>query len=179
MKLRALFVDDEQMVISGLRRMLRSLRSDWDMAFVTSGQEALDLLETDDYAVIVSDMRMPVMDGASLLNEVANRHPSIARIVLSGHAELDAILRAVRPAHRYFAKPCEPGQLEAALSQVGALRRSDGSDALCRTLGAHRRLPSPQAAINRLRSALSADTVDTEIVADIVTGDIAMISADK
>ena len=115
MKSRALFVDDEPLVLSGLRRMLRSLRHDWDLSFANSGQEALELMEAEDFAVVVSDMRMPEMDGASLLNEVARRHPAIARLVLSGHAELDAILRAVRPAHQFLAKPCDPKLLEGAL----------------------------------------------------------------
>ena len=96
MKNRALFVDDEPLVLSGLRRMLRNLRHDWDMSFANSGKEALALLDELNFAVVVSDMRMPEMDGATLLNEVAIRHPDVARLVLSGHAELDAIMRAVQ-----------------------------------------------------------------------------------
>ncbi|MEM8917105.1 MAG: response regulator, partial [Pseudomonadota bacterium] len=75
MTLRALFVDDEPMVLNGLRRMLRSLRGDWDMDFATSGKEALAKMSDGGFTVIVSDMRMPEMDGAALLDEVAVRHP--------------------------------------------------------------------------------------------------------
>ncbi len=174
MKRRALFVDDEPLVLSGLRRMLRSLRHDWDMSFANSGQEALALLEEEDFAVVVSDMRMPEMDGATLLNEVAKRHPAVARLVLSGHAELDAILRAVRPAHQFLAKPCDPKLLERALQRILEVRSDDRQGHICTRLGAHRRLPSPSATIEALRTALSATPADLEAVGMIISADIAM-----
>jgi len=174
MKVSALFVDDEPLVLSGLRRMLRSLRHEWDMSFANSGQEALDLLQEENFAVIVSDMRMPEMDGAALLDEVAKRHPDVARLVLSGHAELDAILRAVRPAHQFLAKPCDPKQLEQALQRIRLVRLDDQQGMVCTKLGAHRRLPSPSATIETLREALNETPTDLEKVGAIVSADIAM-----
>ena len=174
MKQRALFVDDEPLVLSGLRRMLRSLRHDWDMSFANSGKEALEMLEREDFVVIISDMRMPEMDGATLLNEVAVRYPSMARLVLSGHAELEAILRAVRPAHQFLAKPCDPKMLEQALNRILTVRLDDRQNAICNRLGAHRRLPSPKERITELRAALGEPTVSLDQVGDIVSSDIAM-----
>ncbi|MGI9490563.1 MAG: response regulator [Geminicoccaceae bacterium] len=174
MKKRALFVDDEPMVLSGLRRMLRSLRHDWEMSFANSGQEALALLEEEDFAVVISDMRMPEMDGATLLNEVAGRHPAAARLVLSGHAELDAILRAVRPAHQFLAKPCDPKLLEQALQRILQVGCDVRQDEIRTKLGAHRRLPSPSSTIEALRTALSATPADLESVGTIIGSDIAM-----
>lgn len=174
MKNRALFVDDEPMVLSGLRRMLRSLRHDWDMSFANSGKEALAMLEEQEFAVIISDMRMPEMDGATLLNEVATRHPSVARLVLSGHAELEAILRAVRPAHQFLAKPCDPKVLEQALSRILQVRLDERQRAICQKLGAHRRLASPRERIEQLRATLGEATVNLERVGDVVSDDIAM-----
>lgn len=174
MKSHALFVDDEPLVLSGLRRMLRSLRHDWDMSFANSGQEALELLADGDFNVIVSDMRMPGMDGATLLNEVAKRHPAMARLVLSGHAELDAILRAVRPAHQFLAKPCDPKLLEQALQRIRDVRLDDHQATICQKLGVHRRLPSPRAKIEELRVALAETPVDLKTVGNIVNTDIAM-----
>lgn len=174
MKKRALFVDDEPLVLSGLRRMLRGLRHDWEMRFASSGAEALDMLAAEDFAVVVSDMRMPEMDGATLLNEVADRHPGIGRLVLSGHADLDAILRAVRPAHQFLAKPCDPKLLERALQRILEVGRDDRQKGICKRLGAHRRLPSPARAIEELRAALSATPADLEAVGRIVRSDIAM-----
>ena len=64
MRKAILFVDDDPNILDGLRRMLRSMRKEWDMAFAQSGQEALDLMAEKPFDVIVSDMRMPGMDGA-------------------------------------------------------------------------------------------------------------------
>lgn len=174
MKSRALFVDDETLVLSGLRRMLRSLRHDWDMHFANSGAEALALLEAEDFTVIVSDMRMPEMDGAALLNEVAARHPAVARLVLSGHAELDAILRAVRPAHQFLAKPCDPKLLESALQRIRQAELDERQGLIRTKLGVHRRLPSPLPSIEALRAALAKAPVDLDEVGRIVEADIAM-----
>lgn len=174
MKNRALFVDDEPLVLSGLRRMLRSLRHDWEMSFANSGREALALMEETDFTVIISDMRMPEMDGAELLDAVAKRHPAVARLVLSGHAELDAILRAVRPAHQFLAKPCDPKLLESALQRINQVRLDDQQHAICQELGAHRRLPSPTAKIAELRAALNETPADLAHVGEIISTDIAM-----
>lgn len=173
MKCRALFVDDEPLVLSGLKRMLRSLRTDWDIAFAGSGAEALTLLADEPFDVVVSDMRMPSMDGAALLSHVASSWPGVARFVLSGHAELAAVLKAVRPAHRYFGKPCDPAVLSAALGDVRAVRLNAVQDSLRQKLGAHRRLPSPEATIRELQQALN-DGADTDSLAAIVETDIAM-----
>jgi len=167
MKNRALFVDDEPLVLSGLRRMLRSLRHDWDMSFANSGQEALAMLEETEFTVIVSDMRMPEMDGATLLDKVAKQHPAVARLVLSGHAELDAILRAVRPAHQFLAKPCDPKLLERALQRISLARLDDQQRAICQKLGAHRKIAA-------LRTALDETPTDLNRVGEIVSTDIAM-----
>ena len=81
---KVLFVDDEANVILALKRMLRPLRNEWKMEFVTSGAEALGVLEKEKYDVVVTDMRMPEMDGAQLLETVREKYPGIVRIILSG-----------------------------------------------------------------------------------------------
>jgi YesN/AraC family two-component response regulator len=105
MNLHILFVDDELNVLQGLQRMLRVMRHEWNMAFAQSGQEALDILSKESFDVVVSDMRMPGMDGAQLLNEVMKRYPQIVRIVLSGQSDREMVLKSVRPAHQYLSKP--------------------------------------------------------------------------
>ena len=63
---RILFVDDEPRILEGLQRSLRPCRKQWNMSFANSGQEALDILAKSTFDVIVSDMRMPTLDGAQL-----------------------------------------------------------------------------------------------------------------
>lgn len=115
---RIIFVDDEPMVLQGLQRMLRSFRSEWSMRFVSSGDEALEVLAVQPYDVIVSDMRMPGMNGAELLDAVMKSAPGTIRLVLSGHADRQLIMDSVRVAHQYMAKPCEPDVLKSIIGRV-------------------------------------------------------------
>src|SRR5215216_3670691 len=105
-KRRILFVDDEQNLLDGLQNLLRKQRAIWDMHFALGGKAALAELEAAPFHVIVSDMRMPGMDGAELLARVQRDYPSVARIVLSGHAERETVLRALPVTHQFLSKPC-------------------------------------------------------------------------
>ena len=102
MKTKVLFVDDEANVLSGLRRMLRSQRQVWDMQFANGGAAALELMANQSFDVVVSDMRMPGVDGAELLNRVNDLFPDTVRLVLSGQSEHEKIFRAIGPAHQFL-----------------------------------------------------------------------------
>ena len=114
---RILFVDDEPHMLSALRRLLIPQRERWAMTFVEGGLSALEVLERDAFDVLLSDMRMPGMDGAALLFEVQKRYPRIYRMVLSGYAEAAATTRVMQVAHRFLNKPCDPSDLIAAIEQ--------------------------------------------------------------
>ena len=119
---RIVFVDDEARVLSGLRRQLHARRAEWDMAFVEGGPQCLAELARASADVVVSDMRMPGMDGAQLLAKVAEGWPTAARLVLSGHADPDRVQVARSCAHRYLNKPCPPEMLEAEVRRALGLR---------------------------------------------------------
>ena len=122
MKRRILFVDDEPNVLLGLKRMLRSQRHEWDMAFAGGGAEGLTLMEKEPFDVVVSDMRMPGMDGAEFLTAVMSRYPDVVRLILSGHSEWELIMKSVGPAHQYLTKPCAAEELKTTVAQAFALR---------------------------------------------------------
>lgn len=126
---RVLFVDDEVRILDGLRRMLRPMRDKWEISFASGGQAALDLMADAGFDVIVSDMRMPGMDGAQLLEEVRTRHPEVVRIVLSGHTEMAVALQVIPIAHQFLAKPCDPVMLRMAIERACHLQAllTDGS----------------------------------------------------
>ncbi|MDJ0855264.1 MAG: response regulator, partial [Desulfobacterales bacterium] len=84
---RLLFVDDEPMVLKGLQRSLRSMRQEWEMTFAAGGREALDAMQAQPFDVVISDMRMPEMDGAQLLEVVKRDYPQVVRIILSGQLD--------------------------------------------------------------------------------------------
>ena len=80
------------------------------------------------FDVVVSDMRMPGMDGAELLKIIQEKYPHTIRIMLTGQADEESILRTVGVVHQFLAKPCDPEKLKKFLIQVGALQDmfSDG-----------------------------------------------------
>ena len=117
---RVLFVDDEPLVLSGLRR---TVGPGFRIETATSGAEGLQQLQAageDPFAVVVSDMRMPAMDGAQFLQQAHLVQPEAVLMILSGQAELSSTVAAVNNAglFRFLTKPCEPELLRAAVADA-------------------------------------------------------------
>ena len=171
---RILFVDDEVSILDGLRRMLRPMRGEWEMSFAPGGEAALSMLEAAPFDVIVTDMRMPGMDGASLLEIVREKYPSMLRIILSGYTELQASLRAVPVAHQFLLKPCDPDMLRDGIARATSLGAVLDSRMLTSLVGALRDLPSLPRVFAELKLALSQPNVTIERIVQIVEQDIAV-----
>ena len=167
-------MDDEPNILEGLQRMLRPMRKEWDMAFAESGQEALDLMAQKPFDVVVSDMRMPDMDGAVLLSEVMKRHPQTVRFVLSGHSEDETILRSVGTTHQFLAKPCDAEVLKASIERALALRAVLSNELLRMFVSRIAALPSLPEAYTRLTEELRSPDASIATVGEIVETDVAM-----
>jgi putative nucleotidyltransferase with HDIG domain len=142
MKKSVLFVDDEPLILQGLERILRGLRNEWDMHFVANGEEALAFMATTPIDVVVTDMRMPGMNGAELLNLVMQRYPQTVRIILSGYSDQSLVLRCVGSTHQYLSKPCEAETLRTTVARAVQLEASLESNHLRTLIGRMDRLPS-------------------------------------
>ncbi len=171
---RILFVDDEPQILAGLQHRLRRQRAKWEMSFVESGQEALRLLATERFDVIVADMRMPKMDGATLLKTVKDKHSEVVRIVLSGHAELESALRAVPVAHQFLTKPCEAGVIENVVERACTLQSRLNDEVVWQIVGRIEKLPSLPQLYSQLVGALADERVSAGDVAQILKQDMAM-----
>jgi len=171
---RILFVDDEPSILDGLKRMLRPMRSEWDMVFAPGGEAALSLLEAQHFDVIVTDMRMPGMDGATLLEIVREKYPSLLRIILSGYTELQSSLRAVPVAHQFLLKPCDPDMLRAGIARATSLGEVLDSKMLTSLVGALRDLPSLPRIFAELKTALAQPNISTDRISQIVEQDVAL-----
>lgn len=167
-----LFVDDERLVLDGLENMLFDYMDDWEMEFVESGAEALEFLEDNPVDVIVTDMRMPGMDGSELLAKVKERHPRIVRVVLSGHAELDAAMRAISLAHRYLSKPCSPDTLISVLQRVVDLNRLISNDALLETIGDVDQLPARPTIYTQLAQITNSSDFSSKDIISLIEQDV-------
>jgi putative nucleotidyltransferase with HDIG domain len=172
--IRILFVDDEVNVIQAMRRTLHSMRSEWQMEFVSSGAEGLAALATCPADVVVSDMRMPGMDGWQFLSKVKELYPQTVRLILSGHADPSSIMRAVGTTHQYLAKPCESTSLKAAITQTQKLRSLVSSDQLAALVGDVGMLPSVPAAFQDLLACLRRPNASLVDASKIIARDVAM-----
>jgi HD-like signal output (HDOD) protein len=171
---RLLFVDDDAMVLSGLRRALHDMRQEWDMQFAPGGQAALDALALQPFDAVITDMRMPSMDGAQLLDCIKDRYPEVVRIILSGQSEKEAVLRSIAPAHQYLAKPCDIRELKMRLNQAFASRDLVRNPAIAATIARLRSIPSLPAIYNELTAALRSEMTSLGRIEEIVAKDIGM-----
>jgi putative nucleotidyltransferase with HDIG domain len=173
-EIRILFVDDEPKILDGLRRMLRSMRSRWSMAFAAGGQEALEALRAEQYDVIVSDIRMPQISGVELLEEVRSSWPQTVRFVLSGQASRESVLRAVGPTHQYLPKPCNAETIKAAITRIGEQRSLLDSPQLRRHVAGLEAVPSLPGVLEELKAELNRPGVSAKSVSSIIARDVGL-----
>lgn len=169
-----LFVDDEPILLDGLRRSLRSMRNEWTMTFAGGGEEALKALEQTPFDVVVSDMRMPKMDGAQLLNEVQRRYPHIVRIILSGHSDKEMIFHSIRATHQFLAKPCEPEQLKATIQRACALQDVLKNEDLRALVTGMPAIPSLPAILLEIKKEAESETSSLKAIGKIIVKDMGM-----
>lgn len=171
---RILFVDDDALVLGGLRDMLWRDRSRWELAFAIGADAALEQLKKQPVSIVVSDMRMPGLDGAALLAQVKALYPTVARLVLSGHAERDAFLRAMPVAHQFLAKPCDAQTLRTALERTLQFADALQNEALRGIIGSLDRLPSVPKMYVELTAIAQDPTKGLSDLATVVERDPAM-----
>lgn len=116
MQEKILFVDDEPAVLEGYKRVLHK---EFQPHTAVGAHEALGSIAANGpYAVVVSDMRMPDMDGVQLLSHISTISPNTVRVILTGHADLQSAIGAVNEGRifRFLTKPCESDVLKNALT---------------------------------------------------------------
>jgi HD-like signal output (HDOD) protein len=173
-KKRILFVDDEPAILAGLQNLLYKDRKRWDMVFALGGELALSEIRKAPFDIVVSDMRMAGVDGAALLNMIKDEFPATVRIMLSGHADREAIVRALPALHQLLSKPCDATTLR------GAIERSlDGVDVdrdarIRKIVGGVDKLPTPPDIFFDLTRLMQSPTSSVNDVARVVTRDPAL-----
>jgi putative nucleotidyltransferase with HDIG domain len=172
--IKILFVDDEPYVLEGMRRMLRSMRNEWTMSFALGGAEAFELLDREPFDVIVTDMKMPGIGGAELLQSVMEKYPQIIRIILSGFSEKEMSMKSVGTTHQYLSKPCDPEVLKRTISRVCDLRNLLTDEHLRKLVSQLPTVPSLPHLYSELIDELSKSEPSTRTVGEVVKKDLGM-----
>jgi HD-like signal output (HDOD) protein len=173
-EIRVIFVDDEPRVLEGLKRMLRPKRNEWNMKFVSSAQAALDSLKQEPCEVVVTDMRMPGMNGAELLEVVQRDYPDTIRLILSGQAETESVMKALGVSHQFLSKPCDADILQGTITRAFALRDLAGSEAVKALVARINKLPTLPATYQKLVETLRQPNSSIEDVSKVIATDPAM-----
>ena len=172
--LHVLFVDDEQAILDGLRNSLRKERKRWDMTFALGGQQALEEMKKTPADVVITDMRMPGMDGAELLRHIQRDFPAAARIVLSGQAERESIMRALPVTHQFLHKPCDGETLRAVIEQTHALHKLMQNPALTALVGKLDRIPAVPTTYTELSRLAQDPKADSASFSKVIEMDAAV-----
>ena len=171
-----LFVDDERDLLDSLKARLYKHRHDWNMKFVLSGDAAISALEEQNFDLVVSDVRMPGMDGGQLLTVVKQRWPTAMRIIVSGYSDPVQAVRLTSLAHQYVAKPCDGRELENIIERCFYLQDLLAQESLRKVVGRIGKLPAMPKTYGRLQAALAQPSVTAAEIGDIVNADAGIAS---
>lgn len=171
---RVLFVDDEPLVIRSLKRTLSTRSLSWDPCFAEAGAEALAITDREPIDVIVSDMHMPSMDGASLLRRIQEKHPEVVRIILSGQTDRRLVFRAVPVAHQFLTKPFDSSLLVASIERALEFRSLVENPELRAVLGADNKLPAAPKTYSALTRILSREDASLPQIVELIERDAAL-----
>ena len=174
MSKRVLFVDDEPRVLDALQRMLRPYRAELEMEFSSSGEDALKRFAEKPFEIIVSDIRMPGMDGAALLERVKKDYPDTIRFALSGQSDQETWMRSLGSAHQFLSKPCNAEKLRSAIVQASSLRDRLHSENVRNIVSGTGALPSLPHIYSQIMALMQKPDCSVGEVAAAVEQDVAM-----
>ncbi len=171
-----LFVDDEPAMLNSLKRACRSMRKTWNCEFAEGPEKALEKFSAKNFDLIISDMRMPVMHGAALLQKIKEISPQTIRFILSGQSEGSALLRSLEATHQFLSKPCEFDQLKAKIESSFEFQPDLKDPRLKILLPQIKSLPSLKPFHEDLNKKLKIGNDNLDEIAKIISTDIGMSS---
>ena len=172
-KIKILLVDDEITVLKVLQMAMRAT-IECDVLTATSGDQALRIMEKEHVDVVVSDICMPGMDGATLINVVAELYPKTMRLLFTGRSTDDLGLRTAGAAHQFYLKPSDITQIATTIKSIYRLRIGLPSEGMDRIVSHIRSLPSLPDVYTELDQELKKPDVSMDDIGRILEKDIAM-----
>jgi putative nucleotidyltransferase with HDIG domain len=172
--IRIVFVEDDAVVMSNMRRVLSVMRREWDMKFYSSAEDALIGLQERAFDVVVSDFDMPGMNGAEFLALVQYQFPRAVRVLMAGPDEAHLALAAAPVAHRIVAKPCDPDELSKEIQRVFELEQRLNDPDLQSMISEVGALPSPSQSVVQLNDLLGRDDATITDICEVIESNAAM-----
>ncbi len=173
-KTNILFVDDEVNILQALKRMLHTYRQEWEMTFCSNSEAALGLLRDQHYDVLVTDIRMPHVDGSRLLFESFLYQPETMRCVLSGYADRDQAVNVAGTAHQFLSKPCTKEAIECMVQRARQSSERLPTGEVRRAVARISAVPCRPTVLRELNRELQLAQPNLETVANLIASDIGM-----
>lgn len=174
MKAKILFVDDEPEIIAGLKRMLFSFRNVWNISYALSGQEALELLSHDNFNIVVTDMKMPGMNGVELLAKVKKHYPQVFRFILSGHIDEKDAVKACGVAHQFISKPAATDQIKGIIEKSLNLKNYIENEDIVRIISGIGELPGLSEVYLQIENEMEKENVSLDKIANLISVDLSL-----
>ncbi|MBK7105405.1 MAG: HDOD domain-containing protein [Ignavibacteriae bacterium] len=171
MNLSVLFVDDSENVLSGIRRMMYPMNKEWKLLYANGRNEAINILDNNHVDVIVSDIRMPGIDGTQLLQEVKDKFPRIIRITLSGYASDELALKNSKIVHQSLLKPTSPRILKTTIERTIRLKEILNNDELQKVVNGLDTLPSLPEIYIKLENEINSPNTSIDKIGNIIAND--------
>lgn len=169
-----LLVDDNPNVLYSFKRALHTGKNQWNILTAESASDALDIMAHEPVDIIISDLRMPIMDGVTLLSIVSKQSPSTLRIAITGDADPLLCQQAALVAHQFIAKPVEPQELARIINQAVGVSSLVMNPEVKKAILKIANLPSQPSLYNQLLVELNKPEVNLNYVTSVISQDISM-----
>ncbi len=172
---KILFVDDEVQILKALNRVL--IDSEYEVFTVDSGKRALEFLESDQVDLVITDMRMPHMDGYELLSQIKGLYPRIIRIILSGYSDEKVVFKALQKniAKLYVMKPWDNDKLLIIIDQIFKMEEMLTSANLLTLINGTEHLPTIEESYQRILNLIEKES-DLSLIAQEIERDQSICS---
>jgi len=174
MELKILIVDDDSLSLNGMKQALSAAKPEWALFFAISGEEALQILSVQNIDIIVSDMKMPVMDGGDLLAKVKEINPAIIRIIISAFNDKDLVIKATQYAHQFLAKPIDIPVLIKIIEKLYSLQVILHNPKIIKLTNSVKNLPSLPELYLQIEQEMKKPDPSIKKIDEIITKDIIM-----
>jgi HD-like signal output (HDOD) protein len=172
--IQVLLVDDDASLLEDLRGLLFMQGAAWSITTARSGAQALSYLENGVFDVVVTDLKMPEMDGAELLSLVRELYPQAMRILMSGNTDVTYTAQLVPQAHQFLLKPLDVRSMIGVVERAYEVGQRLSDPELRNMLGRITELPRPTASVLKLNSLLDDSDASINEVSDVVEQDMAL-----
>ncbi len=171
---RVLFVDDNEVVIDTYRKVFSRKAEEWQCFYAMDVLDAIDILAFAQIDIVITDLDMPLYNGAQLLNYVQEHRPGMTRIVFSGSQNMKQNMETVNCAHRFISKPHTIADIEKVVEQLYHLYRTLIDSKTRAIIGGIKNLPALPSVYLDLIEEFSSPNYSLDVVAELISSDIGL-----